>query len=116
MILLQFLIALTGNYAFFNLLTVALCLLLYDDAFLERFFPARPGKAAARSTAQSAAILPSPLDHRSGGCSLFSPRACFNLPIVLSIEWVPAPAFHLLSDLGPMRHRERLRAVRDDDD
>ena len=39
MILLQLLIALTGNYAFFNLLTLALCVLLFDDAFLARFFP-----------------------------------------------------------------------------
>ena len=36
---LQFLLALTGNYAFFNLLTVALCLLLLDDRFLRRFVP-----------------------------------------------------------------------------
>jgi len=32
MILLQFAIAITGNYCFFNLLTIALCLLLIDDA------------------------------------------------------------------------------------
>lgn len=32
LVALQVLIALTGNYAFFNLLTVALCLLLMDDA------------------------------------------------------------------------------------
>jgi lipase maturation factor 1 len=32
LILLQILIALTGNYCFFNLLTIALCLLLIDDA------------------------------------------------------------------------------------
>ncbi len=32
LVTLQVLIALTGNYAFFNLLTVALCLLLVDDA------------------------------------------------------------------------------------
>ena len=31
-VLLQILIGLTGNYAFFNLLTIALCLLLIDDA------------------------------------------------------------------------------------
>jgi hypothetical protein len=31
-VLLQVVIALTGNYAFFNLLTIALCLLLVDDA------------------------------------------------------------------------------------
>ena len=39
LILFQLLIALTGNYAFFNLLTLALCVLLFDDAFLARFFP-----------------------------------------------------------------------------
>jgi hypothetical protein len=33
---LQVLIALTGNYAFFNLLTVALCLFLLDDVVLAR--------------------------------------------------------------------------------
>lgn len=33
MIGLQILILLTGNYCFFNLLTIALCLLLYDDSF-----------------------------------------------------------------------------------
>src|SRR5208337_2740119 len=31
---LQVLIALTGNYAFFNILTIALCLLLLDDQAL----------------------------------------------------------------------------------
>ena len=36
---LQGLIALSGNYAFFNLLTLALCLLLWDDAMLERIAP-----------------------------------------------------------------------------
>lgn len=37
--LLQILIALTGNYAFFNLLTLTLCLFLLDDHFLRRRFP-----------------------------------------------------------------------------
>jgi lipase maturation factor 1 len=36
LILLQVLIALTGNYCFFNLLTVALCLLLIDDTVWAR--------------------------------------------------------------------------------
>lgn len=34
---LQLLIAVTGNYAFFNLLTIALCLFLLDDAMLGRW-------------------------------------------------------------------------------
>ncbi len=35
------LIGATGNYNFFNLLTVALCIPLLDDAFLHRFIPKR---------------------------------------------------------------------------
>ncbi len=38
-IVLQVLIFLTGNYAFFNLLTIALCLFLVDDAALGRMLP-----------------------------------------------------------------------------
>jgi hypothetical protein len=36
---LQIIIALTGNYAFFNILTIALCLFLLDDKFLSRLSP-----------------------------------------------------------------------------
>jgi lipase maturation factor 1 len=36
LIFLQIAIAATGNYCFFNLLTIALCLLLFDDGFLAR--------------------------------------------------------------------------------
>jgi hypothetical protein len=35
----QMLILLTGNYTFFNWLTIALCILLLDDTFLRRIFP-----------------------------------------------------------------------------
>ncbi len=38
---LQVLIILTGNYCFFNLLTIALCLLLIDDVMWKRFLPKR---------------------------------------------------------------------------
>jgi lipase maturation factor 1 len=39
--LLQLLIFLTGNYAFFNPLTIALCLFVLDDAVLDRVLPKR---------------------------------------------------------------------------
>jgi hypothetical protein len=39
--LLQVIIFLTGNYCFFNLLTLALCIVLLDDAFILRFLPNR---------------------------------------------------------------------------
>src|SRR5215207_3561482 len=38
-IVLQVLIILTGNYIFFNWLTIVLCILLFDDEALRRFFP-----------------------------------------------------------------------------
>jgi len=41
LVVLQIAIAATGNYCFFNLLTVALCLLLFDDAFLNRVLKTR---------------------------------------------------------------------------
>ena len=52
MIFLQMVIALTGNYCFFNLLTIALCLLLVDDAAIsrgmERRAPASPASQEFR--------------------------------------------------------------------
>ena len=48
MIFLQIIIALTGNYCFFNLLTIALCLLLIDDAFVFR----KKGRAPASPASQ----------------------------------------------------------------
>ncbi|MBZ5601145.1 MAG: lipase maturation factor family protein [Acidobacteriia bacterium] len=39
---LQILILLTGNFAFFNWLTLALCVFLFDDQALARFAPRRP--------------------------------------------------------------------------
>ena len=48
LILLQILIALTGNYCFFNLLAIALCLLLIDDSLWRR---RQTSKAAADSRA-----------------------------------------------------------------
>ena len=38
---LQIIIALTGNYTFFNLLAVALCIPLFDDQAFSRILPAR---------------------------------------------------------------------------
>lgn len=46
-VFLQVLIALTGNYTFFNLLSITMCILLLDDAFLQRFLPKRLGEATA---------------------------------------------------------------------
>ena len=47
-IFLQVVIALTGNYCFFNLLTIALCLLLIDDAVAASLREARTFRTAKR--------------------------------------------------------------------
>jgi predicted DCC family thiol-disulfide oxidoreductase YuxK len=67
-LLLQSLIVLTGNYNFFNLLTMLLCLFLFDDAALNRRIPPslrsraqagepQPGRAATVTAALLALIV-----------------------------------------------------------
>jgi len=67
---LMLLIALTGNYCFFNLLTVALSVTLLDDAALKRLMPGRV-KAALGLASESAAPssnspTPGPSEEGSG--------------------------------------------------
>jgi predicted DCC family thiol-disulfide oxidoreductase YuxK len=61
LVVLQILIAATGNYAFFNLLAIALCVLLIDDAAFHRpspaASPARPHRWPAAVLAPIAAVL-----------------------------------------------------------
>lgn len=57
-VLLQILIALTGNYCFFNLLTIVLCLLLIDDAFWVRKRLVRRDEPALKEVER---VEPSPL-------------------------------------------------------
>ncbi len=67
-LLLQLLIALTGNYNFFNLLTMLMCVFLFDDAAVRRLFPRRlelrvqnsapvPGRAATAAAAVLALLV-----------------------------------------------------------
>jgi predicted DCC family thiol-disulfide oxidoreductase YuxK len=61
MIFLQIVIALTGNYCFFNLLTIALCLLLIDDSVVgtdRRAVRAHPVGAPNASPARTGRALP----------------------------------------------------------
>jgi len=102
LILLQLLIALTGNYAFFNLLTFALCVLLYDDAFLARFFP-----RALADRLRAATSIPKRFSLRRGVTApialIIFAAGLLQLAALLSIQWVPPQAYHLLSDLEPVR-------------
>jgi lipase maturation factor 1 len=61
LLLLQVVIFLTGNYCFFNLLTMALCVVLLDDRLLVKFLPAKwPGRILKTAEATEAVEKKSP--------------------------------------------------------
>jgi predicted DCC family thiol-disulfide oxidoreductase YuxK len=103
MIFLQLAIAITGNYCFFNLLTIALCLLLIDDAVI--------GTARQAVRAQSVGA--------SGGRSL-PDRLCSYAGIVVIIATLPINAWLIFSAFKPLARPpgvlanvyERLEAFR----
>jgi lipase maturation factor 1 len=111
LILLQIIIGLTGNYAFFNLLTIALCLLLIDDVV----WPGRPRLTrAARGDWRWPVWVPAfvmvitmPLNVFlifSG----FKPEAPWP-PIIASLYDVVAP-FRLVNGYGLFRVMTKERA------
>jgi predicted DCC family thiol-disulfide oxidoreductase YuxK len=94
LVVFQGLIFLTGNYCFFNLLTVALCLLLLDDAALKPFVRAivrkflSPGPAQVAGTPWNAflprlerPIFPSSLAPRPSPVNLRTWPVQFTVPL-----------------------------------
>jgi predicted DCC family thiol-disulfide oxidoreductase YuxK len=90
---LQAVILLTGNYAFFNLLTMALCLVLFDDAALRKVLPQRltrflqhqardiePGKIVSYAVGAFALLIVF--------VSLVQIHAMFSGRISASAEWI----------------------------
>ena len=109
---LQALIAMTGNYTFFNLLTIALCVLLFDDRSLLRRLPARIYERARATFVQS------------------RPRLEAVVTLTLLIIVVPLGVLQMAETLTravpsscaqsrrmgcAVRHRQRLRPVREYD-
>src|ERR1051325_73189 len=85
LIFLQLAIAITGNYCFFNLLTIALCLLLIDDSVVRRG--------------------PKAIDNQSvgapGGRAL-PQRLCFYLAIFVVIVTLPTNVWLIFSAFKPL--------------
>lgn len=96
-ILLQVLILLTGNYTFFNWLTIALCILLFDDHFFGRAAALRPGFDPRVNRFASAALL---LFVLVFGCSQIA-EMCGDAPplIVRKAEAMLAP-YGLINQYG----------------
>jgi predicted DCC family thiol-disulfide oxidoreductase YuxK len=99
--LLQLLIFLTGNYAFFNPLTIALCLFVLDDAVLDQVLPKR---LLARVSSQI----------RGGGGTVWRSAICRLLAVfvlfVTGFEMVGelagyhwAPAESVIRTVGPFQ-------------
>ncbi len=98
---LEVLILLTGNYAFFNLLTMALCLALFDDAALRKVLPQRLTRFVQRHVR----------DIKPGKIVSFTARA-FALLIVFDgfVQMhtvfggrISAPAMWLNQEVAPLR-------------
>ncbi|MGH7979946.1 MAG: lipase maturation factor family protein, partial [Limisphaerales bacterium] len=67
---LQILILLTGNYTFFNWLTLALCLLLLDDSLLKNMVPCRfKNRRGANSAARASCLQVNPASSLQSGCA-----------------------------------------------
>ncbi len=95
MIFLQMVIALTGNYCFFNLLTIALCLLLIDDAAVRTKEPVRDGAPNA-SRARTGRALPN--------------RLCSYAAIAVIVVTFPINAWLIFSAFKPQSRPPGLLA------
>src|SRR6266481_4205512 len=93
LIFLQLAIAITGNYCFFNLLTIALCLLLIDDSVVG------PDRRAVRDQSVGA----------PGGRAL-SQRLCVYLGMLVIIMTLPINAWLIFSAFKPLSRPPRVLA------
>ena len=108
MIFLQTVIALTGNYCFFNLLTIALCLLLIDDA------------AIGRSIEGRAPVSPASQELRLLNARLIMSRLSTYAAIAVIVVTFPINAWLIFSAFKPQSRPpgwlanfyERLEAFR----
>ena len=98
---LQIAIALTGNYCFFNLLTIVLCVLLLDDAVFGRRHGKLSGRVEGRTlvgsaaqTAQASLALRLPLSRVAAWAQLVA-------AIIALIATLPLNAWHIYNAFRP---------------
>jgi predicted DCC family thiol-disulfide oxidoreductase YuxK len=97
---LQILIALTGNYAFFNWLTVALCFLLLDDAVFSR-------RGATESAPEHPKRWPAAVLGPVATVLLVASVLQLALTVRRSAEGFPRPALRYLELISPLRSVNR---------
>jgi hypothetical protein len=103
LIFLQLAIAITGNYCFFNLLTLALCLLLIDDSVVGT------SRRAGRERVIGAAGQPAVASAKAGGRALWQ-RLCTYAGIIVIIVTLPINAWLIFSAFKPLSRPPRTLA------
>jgi lipase maturation factor 1 len=113
LIALQIVIAATGNYCFFNLLTIALCLLLFDDAVLKVGTAScsggirGPRRARALPIAATAVLILTLPVNALLIFSAFKPQASWPRPIAMLGGYLES--FHVVSGYGLFRVMTKSR-------
>jgi len=107
LVALQAVIALTGNYAFFNLLSVGLCLTCLDDGWWRRVHLGGPGPGAASAQARAPAAVLRWFAALSVGVTFFESVAAVSAgaaasPIVRAVAEAVGP-FRSFNDYGLFR-------------
>ena len=97
----QMLIALTGNYCFFNLLAMALCILLLDDAALRRICPSRLAARIAGVAPQRPASRLRRTAMGALAAVLFLSTGARMAQRLGAAEWIPDVADRALGALEP---------------
>lgn len=113
-ILLQIVIILTGNYNFFNLLTILLCLFLFDDRDLKACLPAAllkfvPPPAPSSTAAQSLAVIWLIVVLLCSSCALITSQGHIELPRPLQQLLAKTSALGLFNHYGPFAVMTRTR-------
>jgi len=108
LVTLQVLIALTGNYAFFNLLAVALCVLLIDDAAFFRL-SSRAKRGSSPSGGEDATVRrwPRAFLLPFAAIILVASTVQLALTILRSTGKIPRPAIAVVRWIEPLRSVNR---------
>jgi len=88
-IVFQLCIAATGNYTFFNLLTIVLCLSLFDDRHIANFLPRRFKRASSERPSGGIAVL---------FALILAGLGFLQLVVMLGLPIVPAPFSYALEE------------------
>ncbi|MEZ5541815.1 MAG: lipase maturation factor family protein [Pseudomonadota bacterium] len=107
-ILMQVLIMLTSNHNFFNLLTILLCLLLFDDRALRGLrlprLQLRPGRLATLSAGILATLIVTSTLSMMWSTFTRGPLPAFNEPVTrLLVQWHVVNNYHVFPNLTTKR-------------